>query len=138
MPFDEYDFDWSKSKATQVLRDYFSVNTRGYPVYFKAVRFRSPSKCEDLRSRWKEVAQTECFNLVKDLHASCPFWLAWARKQEGPAEIPKGIQLMVLQHMRNRAAKEEADSYSYGSNRCDSLSTRSMPFSCKANANTHT
>jgi hypothetical protein len=134
------EFDWSKSKATQVLRDYFSVNASGYPVYFKAVRFRSPPNCEDLRNRWKKAAQTECFNLVKDLHASCPFWLAWARNQERPTEIPKEIQLLVLQHMHNRAAKKEADLYSltYGSDRCDSYSTRSRPFSCNANGNRHT
>lgn len=139
----EYEFDWRKSKASQEFRDYFSVNTRGYPVYFKAVRFRSPSNCEDLRNRWKKAAQTECFNLVKDLHASCPLWLAWARNQEGPTEIPKDIQFVVLQHMKNRAAKKEADSYSLsaltnGSDRCESHSTRSRPFSRNANANTHT
>jgi hypothetical protein len=121
--------------ASSTLHDYFSVNARGFLVYHQAVIFRSPPKWKRLHRGWKARAQVECRDLVKDLHASCPEWLAQARKQILPAEIPREVQIRVWQHQIDRAAQREASWYSKEIGNDDrpssSLTSTCRPLACR-------
>ncbi|KAH8077692.1 hypothetical protein HD553DRAFT_167695 [Filobasidium floriforme] len=100
----ENNFDWSRGSTCCVdpIADYFTLD-HDILIYHRKARFQYPLQYVGAFKTWINAARTNSGSLARDVEASHPSWLSWAKGRQSPLvlEVPSYVQQSVLDYRMN-------------------------------------